>query len=723
MRLFRKTSTYLLVTLMLTGCGGSSSDNTAITPISISSTAPTTAIEDNLYSYQVTTLNGNAPTFTINNAPDGMNISNTGLITWVPLEGVITSGEITVTATSANKTTESQTFTITVQAINDQLQLVSEPENHSIDSGTAFSHQIQVIDVDDENNGQDISFELVSAPSGMTVSSTGLIEWQAEVNQSSNFAIDVAINDGGEDATETIHFTFSMDVLFYQKITGRVVNYHTGEPLNNADLSLYTTETTIESHSTSNDTGFFEVSILDTLAENKMTLFADAIGYGEHSVIVDSSSILQTQHIALLPNHVTTSFNSNIASTITYQGETLVDFPAASLVREDGQPIDGQVTAELTIIDPSLDINLMPGDMLTMTNQGLTPIESFGAMTVALVDESGANINIADNQLVKIRIPFASISDNAPNTIPLYYFDEKEGLWIEEGEANKVIVNGESYYEGQVSHFTTWNADRVYETVYIHGCVVDVNNTVISNAKMISKGRDYNGSAATFTDENGQFSLAVKTYSTVLVSGSQGSQSRTLSQIVLNEDITIEECIILSPATSTVKLTWGENPRDLDTHFYGPANEIGDDRFHISYSNKEEVLNNSTIYLDVDDTRSYGPEILTIPAFPYAGRYQYVIREYAGSGDILSSPTRVELNLESQIRIFSPPQGVVTDYWHVFDFVVSDTGEVIIEPVNTWLDNLPSTNSAPTVSTNNIGEARKNTLLKQAIKKKYYKDN
>ena len=111
--------------------------------------------------------------------------------------------------------------------------------------------------------------------------------------------------------------------------------------------------------------------------------------------------------------------------------------------------------------------------------------------------------------------------------------------------------------------------------------------------------------------------------------------------------------------------------------------------------------------------------MLTIPAFPFAGRYQYIVKKYAGSSDILESPTRVELNLESQIRIFSPPQGEATSYWHVFDFVVDENGEVTIDAINAWIDynSLPSSFAVPQRTKPNLP----NTLSKKSIMQKYYK--
>lgn len=730
MNLFSKKYSYLLITALLTGCGGSSTPTvtpttptTPTTPVAqavdITSIANINATEDVAYSYQVTAVNTDSPVYSISTAPDGMTISNTGLITWLPLEGVLTSGEITVTVTNADATFKSQTFTVAVQAVNDQLQLAVASSDQEITGGYLFSHQIMVTDVDDINDGQNISFQLnaASAPAGMTVSSTGLIEWQADITQSSDYTVDVAINDGGEDATATVNYSFDLSALYYQTVTGRIVNYYTGAGLDDVELSLFEGGNVIATVITSGD-GDFQMPVLDTSMTARMTLSAELADYAEHALTVNTVDLLQTQHIALLPSHVTTAFDSSLVANISYQGQSLLDLPASSLAREDGQAIVGEVTAQLTIIDPSLDINIMPGDMRAMVNNVLVPIESYGAINVVLEDESGASINLGANQQATVRIPVASSSTNPPATIPLFYFDEQQGLWIEEGEATLTTLGGETYYVGQVTHFTTWNADRVYETVYINGCVVDSENIAISGAKMVSTGRDYNGSSTAFTDTNGDFTIPVKTNSTVLISGSQGSQSRTLTQVVANEDITVIDCIELSAATSTVKLTWGQNPSDLDTHFSGPSNDAGD-TFHLSYRDKEVSVDDTTFYLDVDDTSSYGPEILTIPAFPLAGRYSYVVHKYSGSSDILQSPTRVELNLESQIRIFSPPEGEVSRYWHVFDFVVSDTGDITIDAVNAWTNSTsPSVQAGVTVS-----ELSRliNSLSKTAIEQKYYK--
>lgn len=721
-----------LVLASVISCGGeTSSDSTTTTsnqaPV-ISSTPLLQATEDNLYHYQISASDDNSSTliYSLVQKAEGMTISDTGLISWQPVNGVLTSGVVTVKIAennNANALSVEQSFTIMVTPVNDQLTVAEETEK-TVDNGTLFSYQIVVNDVDDVNNGSDISFTLISAPAGLTVSNTGLIEWTPSVDHSTNENIVIAVADGGEDGTEAVDFSFDLNVYYYQMISGTTINYFTGDRLADIEMMVSDGENTI-AQATSNATGEFTLKVLDTSLSLRMILTAQGDGFSQSSVSLSSSNYNNTQSITMLPMHIAPTFDSNSDFNVSYLANNIVSFSANSLVREDGGTIEQPIKAQLTLIDPSIDISVMPGDMVTRQNDNLVPIESFGAIDVVLTDASGAKVNLASDKQAQINIPIAANMSNAPDSIPLYYYDNVQGIWLKEGQANKVTVNGESFYQGNVTHFSTWNADRIYETIFINGCVIDNNDQPLANARMISIGRDYNGSAIAFSGNDGRFSVAARMNSTVLLSATQGSQSRTFSLDVTDTDTTLSDCLVLSPATSTIKLTWGEAPTDLDSHFFGPSTTEGDE-FHIYYSNTEEQINDTLIYLDVDDTSSFGPEIITIPKFPLAGRYQYIIHKYSSDdGSIFSSPARIELNLESSVQIFSPPQGEPTDYWHVFDFVVSEEGTVTIETINKWLTNMDdrittSTNALPK-DKSIVKKESFMTMSKKAIKQKYYR--
>src|SRR5690606_28454060 len=78
------------------------------------------------------------------------------------------------------------------------------------------------------------------------------------------------------------------------------------------------------------------------------------------------------------------------------------------------------------------------------------------------------------------------------------------------------------------------------------------------------------------------------------------------------------------------------------------------------------------------------------PDFPHAGIYRYIVHHFSGSGNIASSPARVELNLRGQIYVFSPSnaEGENTlKYWHVFNIQVDDQGNATVLPVQQFRTN------------------------------------
>jgi PKD repeat protein len=104
----------------------------SITPVNdvpvITSTPDVTATEDILYAYTITvadpddTINGTDFFFELQNAPQGMTVSNMGVVHWIPTEGILTSGMVTLIVHDGeedNTLSPSQSFTITVTPVED----------------------------------------------------------------------------------------------------------------------------------------------------------------------------------------------------------------------------------------------------------------------------------------------------------------------------------------------------------------------------------------------------------------------------------------------------------------------------------------------------------------------------------------------------------------------------------------------------------------------------
>ncbi|MCB1838250.1 MAG: tandem-95 repeat protein, partial [Alcanivoracaceae bacterium] len=181
----------------------------------ITSAAVTAASEDVAYQYGVTAddIDGDTLSWSLTQAPAGMNIdAATGVISWTPTENGASDWNADVTVqVSDGSLTDTQSFSISVAAINDAPLISSSPSTSGIE-GEQYSYQIAVIDPDDSNNGTDISFTLVQGPAGMAISATGLLTWTpAQGDTSANVEISVA--DGGENgaAAATQNWTITID--------------------------------------------------------------------------------------------------------------------------------------------------------------------------------------------------------------------------------------------------------------------------------------------------------------------------------------------------------------------------------------------------------------------------------------------------------------------------------------------------------------------------------
>lgn len=126
---------------------------------------------------------------------------------------------------------------------------------------------------------------------------------------------------------------------------------------------------------------------------------------------------------------------------------------------------------------------------------------------------------------------------------------------------------------------------------------------------------------------------------------------------------------ILSGDDYRIVLTWGENPRDLDSHVVGTL--TSGSSFHVYYNHKSQYDGGTEVCnLDVDDTSSYGPETITLHATNSKPYYYYIYR-YAGSGTVASSGAQIKVSQgEREIATFNVPTNLGSgDYWNVFAIV------------------------------------------------------
>lgn len=131
----------------------------------------------------------------------------------------------------------------------------------------------------------------------------------------------------------------------------------------------------------------------------------------------------------------------------------------------------------------------------------------------------------------------------------------------------------------------------------------------------------------------------------------------------------------LLPGQLRFVLTWGSEPRDLDSHLWLPSTMP----FHVYFSRKGSLTSCPNASLDIDDTSSFGPEVITITAFS-PGTYRYAVNRFSGTGTLVGSGAQVQVFdvnglVDTQV---APTTGSNDDWWYVYD--VTSAG---VTPVNT----------------------------------------
>lgn len=155
-----------------------------------------------------------------------------------------------------------------------------------------------------------------------------------------------------------------------------------------------------------------------------------------------------------------------------------------------------------------------------------------------------------------------------------------------------------------------------------------------------------------------------------------GGETKTNQNATISPDGVIDENL-------RVVLTWGETPRDLDSHLTGPKADGG--RFHVYYSNRNYKDEANDVNLDRDDVTSYGPETVTVINRIQEGTYTYAVHNYTGRYlnennqlDLSNSDAKVEVyRANTLLATYNVPINQVGNSWRVFE--IRD-GEII--PIN-----------------------------------------
>lgn len=434
---------------------------------------------------------------------------------------------------------------------------------------------------------------------------------------------------------------------------------------------------------TANASGRFQ--LIDVPASSRTLVHLAAPGYVDGyqvtSTVLGSTSSVTAQ---LLPFGADVSVSAAAGGTVTAAGSpATLTITGNSLTQGDGAPASGSVSLRVTSVNPAQNLISMPGDFTTSTNQS---IESFGAVAVGAVDASGNPLDLASGQTAPIRILYASRNtETPPSSLSLYYFDTASGYWVEQGTATLSGTAPNQFYQGTIGRLGAWTVGRVLNpTVFLNGCIrTETDNLPVANVRVQAEGINYSGMSTAISGSDGRFRMAIKSAGAVLVSGQLGNfVTNSLSAGPSTTEITLPSCLQLVALSGAprITLTWGAIPGDVDSHLFAP------DGTHVYYANKGTLSANPFIKLDVDDTGSFGPEVITLTRL-MVGTYTYGVHNYSDDHNpgLTGSPVRVELRQGDELTVFSPTAAMgetsSQTWWTVFQLVVDAQCNVTITPM------------------------------------------
>lgn len=222
--------------------------------------------------------------------------------------------------------------------------------------------------------------------------------------------------------------------------------------------------------------------------------------------------------VVLLPEAPPQALDASAGGTVEGARGARVVVPPGALVDPAGATVVGAVAVHLTPIDPANPDQLAaaPGAFEARTSTGATAqLETFGMLDVT-IRQGDAVLQVAPGQTLEIAIPAPTGQGELPAGMPLWSFDEAQGVWVEEGTLALDAASGT--YVGSIAHMSVWNADRPLETTCITGTVVDADSGApLAGARVSGRGVDYLGTDATHADATGRFTLLVRKSSTVAI--------------------------------------------------------------------------------------------------------------------------------------------------------------------------------------------------------------
>lgn len=270
---------------------------------------------------------------------------------------------------------------------------------------------------------------------------------------------------------------------------------------------------------TSNNSGIVQFANIE-LPSNNATIISEKLGYFSNYQVINPVSSTELSIVVTLTTTSNSTINASIGGQVQCGNGAYIQFPANGFLEEDGSLYTGDVTVASKYIDPAEQNNndIIPNSFSGKNQSGSEVfVENHGMILAELYDDFGNKLSVNPVNPAELHIPLTQADiGTAPNQIPLYYFNEEVGKWIEDGQAD--LENNE--YVGSVEHFTFWMCPYVYDHHSLSG-------------NFECAGTFYSGAVVNVYN---QFGYLLGTVTTNSAGGFSGSIPGTLTHTIEIED-------------------------------------------------------------------------------------------------------------------------------------------------------------------------------------------
>jgi hypothetical protein len=309
------------------------------------------------------------------------------------------------------------------------------------------------------------------------------------------------------------------------RIAGVVVS-ETGEPIDGADVRAQSQLTTTD------ETGSYVFDYV--YPDRDIVIEFSKRGFAKNYTSTTLSSWeTVTSNVTLLEIDGSGQFAGSTGGTVQVN-DVIAEFPANAVIDAYGSSFAGQVTAEVTYVNPHESRTGTPGDLAALAfkpdsepgndERVMTQLVSYGMVDITLYSDDGKLLTLSDEVLVDVTIPIfngelpdeRTLSDGDEQ--PAWSFSPDHGLWIEES-AGQIVedVDHQLFFKFQASHFSWWNCDQGFVPTCASGRVVDFLEFPVRGAQVTCSGGQT--TSVTTTDDDGYYNCSVFAGDSVLLKG------------------------------------------------------------------------------------------------------------------------------------------------------------------------------------------------------------